>query len=269
MEELKGIILGAGYGERMRPITNFIPKPLLPVSEKTNIDIIIERMLEIRIKRIGVNVCHLKGKMKHHLETYDERIFISEEERILGTGGGIRRIAEKLNADSYLIHNGDIYTEVDLMKVIEKHKKSSYPMTMVVRPGGHDLDLVDGRVDFTGIGFTYCGVGVMSRDLAIKLQRDLISSVSDQKIRGFIYEGTWFDLGSPAGYLSCIRHTKGYIAPDADLEGTEIEGYCYVGSGVRLRKGRIKNAVILPGTVLSDGARITDGIIAPGSFINC
>jgi len=253
----------------MQPITNFIPKPLLPINEKNNLDLIIERMFEVGIKKVGVNVCHLKEMMIEHLEPYGDKIFISEEGKILGTGGGIQRIAERLKADFYLIHNGDIYAEIDFNKVIEEHKKSNYPMTVVVRSGGDDLALIEGMVDFSGTGFTYCGIGVLSRELTLKLSRDLIPSVSDQKIRGLIYEGPWFDLGSPKGYLACINHTKGYIAPDADLEGTKVEGGVYVGPGVRLRNGRIKDAAILARTILRDGEIITNAIIAKEAFINC
>ena len=142
-------------------------------------------------------------------------------------------------------------------------------MTMVVRSGGLDLDLVDGQIDLSSTGYTYCGIGIINRNLALGLKRDLIPSVFDLEISGFLYNGPYFDIGSPEGYLDCIKHTGGYISPDADLEGTEIESGCYVGSGVRLRNGRVRDAVILPGTILPDEDNIEHAIIAQRTFINC
>ncbi|RKX71126.1 hypothetical protein DRP53_02590 [candidate division WOR-3 bacterium] len=252
----------------MRPITNLLPKPLFPVGEKTNIDLIIEQMLKTGIGRIGVNLCHLREKLKSHLSPYVNKILLSEEEEILGTGGGIRRIAEKAEADCYLIHNGDVYAEVDLERLIEHHTSHQFPITLVIRAGGSDLGIRGGRVDFDGTGYTYTGIGMIDQRIALNLGRDLIPSIQDIVISGLIYDGPWFDLGSPEGYLNCIDHTRGFISPDAELTGTRIEGSCYIGARVRIRNGLIRNSVILPETTLPDGAKIENAIIAEGSFIN-
>ena len=114
------MIFAAGMGTRLKPLTDVIPKALVPVGDKPLLQIVLERLLDAGIHDVVVNVHHKAGQICNYLrllETYyDVRISISDEsEQLLETGGGIRKAHDLFDAEApILIHNVDILSNVDL-----------------------------------------------------------------------------------------------------------------------------------------------------------
>ena len=114
------MIFAAGMGTRLKPLTDVIPKALVPVGDKPLLQIVLERLLYVGIHDVVVNVHHKAGQICNYLrllETYyDVRISISDEsEQLLETGGGIRKAHDLFDAEApILIHNVDILSNVDL-----------------------------------------------------------------------------------------------------------------------------------------------------------
>lgn len=130
---MKAFILAAGYGTRLRPLTYRLPKPLICVWGKPVIAHIIDRLVEFGIDEFVLNLHHLADKIKRYLEiNYPTLRFIySFEESILDTGGGLKKASSFLN-DEFILHNGDIITDVDFNAVVSFHKKNKNDVTVVI-----------------------------------------------------------------------------------------------------------------------------------------
>src|SRR5438105_2934519 len=102
-------VLAAGKGERMRPLTNTIPKPLVPLGGKPLIDHVLDRLASAGIKRAVVNIHYLADKIEKHLaaRSVPKLTFSNERDALLDTGGGAVRALPKLGAGSFVIHNSD------------------------------------------------------------------------------------------------------------------------------------------------------------------
>ena len=116
----QAMIFAAGMGTRLKPLTDVIPKALVPVGDKPLLQIVLERLLDADIRNVVVNVHHKSAQICNYLKLlqsyYDVQISVSDEsEQLLETGGGIRKAQDLFNADApILIHNVDILSNVDL-----------------------------------------------------------------------------------------------------------------------------------------------------------
>src|SRR5512143_706242 len=116
----------AGLGERLRPITNHLPKPLLPILGRPLIDIILGRVTAVCSGRIGVNL-HYKPDMIRDWagrSPYANRITFFPEDPILGTGGALKNAEAFLASGPFLVHNSDILLDIDFTRLIETHLAS-------------------------------------------------------------------------------------------------------------------------------------------------
>ncbi|MBN1540736.1 NTP transferase domain-containing protein [candidate division KSB1 bacterium] len=118
MTPLKAIILAAGYGSRLKPLTDRVPKALVPVTGKPLLQIAIERCVRAGIRDIGINVHHHADQIHDFLRNYagtDLRLTLSSEKTILGTGGGAKKLIRSMKeAEAFLIANVDVLTDLDL-----------------------------------------------------------------------------------------------------------------------------------------------------------
>lgn len=132
---MKGFILAAGFGQRMLPITQSVPKPLLPVAGAPLIAYSIALLAKHGITDIIINVHHLAASVMAALgdgSRFGVRITYSQEAEILGTGGGLKRMHEAL-ADTFVVVNSDILIDLDLTKVLNEHRARGALATMVLR----------------------------------------------------------------------------------------------------------------------------------------
>lgn len=134
---VKGMIFAAGLGTRLKPFTLHHPKAMARVGGKPMVERVIDKMIGIGINEIVINVHHFANEIIEHVSSLnvgDAKIYISwEKETLLDTGGGILAARKWLeDADSVLIHNADILTNIDLPKLIEVHQASGSDVTLLV-----------------------------------------------------------------------------------------------------------------------------------------
>ena len=132
----KAMILAAGFGTRMKPLTDIVPKALVKVSGAPMIEPVIRRLVEYGIREIVVNTHYLSKQVEEYFAENDfgVKIFLSYEKEILGTGGGIKNAGKLLkDSDAFIVHNVDVSSEINLKELVEFHFRNSAFATLAVK----------------------------------------------------------------------------------------------------------------------------------------
>ena len=207
------MVLAAGRGERMRPLTDRTPKPLLPAAGKPLIVWHIERLAAAGIHEVVINHAHLGKQIEQALgdgKRCDLTIRYSAEGegRALETGGGIHRALPLLGERPFLVINADVWTDMDVSGLVLPEGRLAH-LVMVDNPPQHpqgDFCLTeDGSLQVTGEPrLTYSGIGVYHRDLfagcrsgAFTLAPLLRRAMVEKRVTGERYHGRWVDVGTP------------------------------------------------------------------------
>lgn len=205
------MILAAGRGQRMRPLTDHVPKPLLPLAGKPIIVHLIERLRAAGFRELVVNHAHLGSRLVAALgdgARYGVRIVYSDEgETGLETGGGIFRALPLLQSDPFVVVNGDIWTDYPFERLPRTLDGLAY-LVLVDNPAHHprgDFALEGRRVREEGKMFlTFSGIGVYARALfagcrpgRFPLAPLLRAAMRAGQVGGEHYRGRWYDLGTP------------------------------------------------------------------------
>ncbi|HWI35167.1 MAG TPA: nucleotidyltransferase family protein [Burkholderiales bacterium] len=210
---MKAMLLAAGRGERLRPLTDRIPKPLVPVAGKPLIAWHLERLAASGCREVVANVSHLGQQIVDYVgdgERFKLRVNFSREAAPLETAGGIAQALPLLGREPFLLVNGDIYCEIDFRPLLAHDLDANLAhLVLVPNPPQHvqgDFSLDGGGV----IGndgtprYTYAGVAVMSPRLVASVKRGdkaplapLLRSAAGQRlISGERFGGLWQDVGT-------------------------------------------------------------------------
>lgn len=206
---MKAMILAAGKGERMRPLTLHTPKPLLSVAGKALIEYHIDALARAGCTELVINHAWLGLQIEQALGDggqYGVRIRYSPEPEPLETGGGIFRALPLLGDDPFVVVNGDVWTDYDF-SALPRQLDGLAHLVLVDNPGHHpqgDFVLERGRVlDEGQPRFTYSGMAVLSPALfagcsagAFKLAPLLRSAMQAGRVSGEHYAGRWLDVGT-------------------------------------------------------------------------
>jgi NDP-sugar pyrophosphorylase family protein len=134
---MKAMILAAGFGTRIRPLTNSTPKALVKIQNRTLLEITIERLKSFGIDEILINVHHLAEQIFQFIKdknSFDIRIEISNEDTLLNTGGGLKKAAWFFDSDEpFIMHNVDVLSDLDISQVISFHKENGAYATLATR----------------------------------------------------------------------------------------------------------------------------------------
>lgn len=160
---MKAFILCAGLGKRLRPLTNILPKALLPVWGKSVIFHILEHLRTVGIKDIIINIHHLPHKFKMVL---GNRVHYSYEPRLLDTGGGLKKVEYFLNKGPFIMYNCDVITNVNLKRMIHFHRKNKNYITLLASRRHNPKALLvdrDGKVISIGSNgnYAFCGIHII------------------------------------------------------------------------------------------------------------
>jgi len=203
---MRAMILAAGLGSRMRPLTDHTPKPLLEVGGKPLIVWHIERLKEAGFRDIVINVAYLGQQIIDYLgdgSQYGLNIVFSDEqsEGALETAGGIVK-ALPLLSETFLVVNGDVWTDYNYVNDFELTGKSLAHLVLVENPE-HNL-----KGDFLLTGtdekYTFSGIAYYSKRLFENLSYGkaalaplLFEAIENEKITTEYYTGKWHDIGTP------------------------------------------------------------------------
>jgi MurNAc alpha-1-phosphate uridylyltransferase len=208
---MKAMILAAGRGERMRPLTDHTPKPLLKAGGKTLIEYHITSLAAAGFRDLVINHAHLGAQIEAVLgngERYGVRITWSREpDAALETGGGIFQALAWLEGDCFLVVNADIWTDYPFARLARPISGLAH-LVLVDNPPQHpqgDFALRDARVLTEGTPrLTFSGIGVYHRDLfrgsqpgRFPLAPLLRTAMGSGQVSGEYYTGAWRDIGTP------------------------------------------------------------------------
>lgn len=227
------MILAAGRGERMRPLTDTRPKPLLEVGGKPLIVWHIERLAQAGFVELVVNHAHLGTLIETYLgdgSRYGVNIRYSAEVEALETAGGIANALPLLGAAPFLVVNGDIYCDVDFSSLALQDSEAAL-LVLVDNPPQHpdgDFALQHGKVQAEGERkYTFSGIGLYRPELFAAIPRGakarlaplLRAQMTAGKVGGRHFGGRWEDVGTPERLASLDRELLEIKAPSMSCSG--------------------------------------------------
>jgi NDP-sugar pyrophosphorylase family protein len=210
------MVLAAGLGTRLRPLTDTRPKALVEIAGRTLLEITLERLRSFGIQDAIVNAHHFAGMIVDYLaanRNFGMHIEISREEDLLDTGGGLKKAAwffQDGAPEPFVLHNVDVISTIDLHRMLEYHNAHGALATLAVqdrhtsRPLSFDGDLMlQGR----GPGFAFSGIHIISPRLFPMITEDGAFSIistyvrlaaQGEKILGYRADAyQWRDVGKP------------------------------------------------------------------------
>lgn len=296
----QAFVLGAGLGTRLRPLTESLPKPLVPVWNRPLIHHALDHLVrELGIESFAVNTHHCPEAYGEAFPDGRHRgrpVLFRHEPVLLDTAGGLDNLRDWLPRDEpFVVYNGDILTDLPLAPAVEQHRRSGDLVTLVLRSHGPELrvgyDAERGKVvDLRGQlapdwphRFQFTGIYVVSPEFLGLLQAGKIESVvlplleairSGGRVGGIVLdEGAWSDLGELDSYLDALSlFARGFPrrreAEDSDLPPlSRISPWAEIAANAELdalstvgEGARVGEDAILRESVLWPGA-----IVAPGA----
>ncbi len=288
---MKAFLLAAGYGERLRPITDAMPKPLVPVMNVPAICYAVSLVKNAGITDVVCNLHYRREQITDFFQrnnNFDLNITFSIEETILGTGGGLEKCREHLEGAPFAYVNSDIISGIDLKSFIGSYGPSRCGGSLLVsKSAGPDsrVTVRDGRViNLRNLlpvdekpGHDFLGIAVLSPGIFKHLQ----SGFSDIVEHGFIdlvkrgalgcyeHSGPWHDIGSieslrraNMALLDMDENFQGMVRAATGMEPRPISPIARIG-----RNCTITRSVIGEGCVVGDGAVIDESVLLPGSVV--
>ena len=294
-------ILAAGYGTRLAPLTDYMPKALFPVVDKPALQLVIERLYSHGIRNFYINAHHharmvadfaaQRGAMFADAEVH----VVVEEREILGTAGGLGNLFRVAGEpqETILIHNGDIIEDFDIAGAYEFHKSRNAAMTMILvdNPDTNSVCTDGGKVvGFSqGDGLTYSGVAFIEPAMLASFPHDKFASLTDcikkwlgaRAVYAMAQDKFWRDFGTLAQYLELHRRilmdgesdsahagARVWISPDANVHpDAEIAGFAAIGARAIIGKCKIANCIVWQETRLSHG-EYYNAIVAPQTRVD-
>ncbi len=208
---MKAMILAAGRGERMHPLTLSKPKPLLCAAGKPLIEYCIENLVKAGFSEIVINLSHLGHLIKNYCqngERWGAQIQYSDEGPTpLETAGGIAYALHLLGPEPFLVINADIFCNYPLETLHHKSFDLAH-LVMIDNPPHHpegDFAISEGLLSHSGSEkLTFSGIGVYHPDLFIgikpeplKMRPILNQAIDNQRMSGELFQGLWMDIGTP------------------------------------------------------------------------
>lgn len=285
------MILAAGLGTRLFPMTRALPKPLVPVAGVAVIVRLLRHLRGSGICEIVINTHHLGDMLEESLgdgSSHGVCIAYSRERELLGTGGGVRRALPLLGDQTFAVFNADALFLPDLQAMLANHRASGALATLVVREdadaekyGAVGVD-EQGRVRYLlGSGmrtpnarsYMFTGTHVLEPDIASHLPESgcIVRGAyqplveSGAAIGGLVHGGTFFDLGTPARYLEANIAVVTGRAPIPEYRPSELG--VYIGQSVSVAAGCSigRGAVLCDGSALAGGVSVERCVLMPGA----
>lgn len=219
---MKAMILAAGLGQRMRPLTDHLPKPLLEVGGKPLLQYHLEALQVAGVENVIINLAYLGDKIRAFVgdgSRFGLQVEYSVEPEPLETGGALLQALPLLGTESFLLINGDVWSEFSLASLI--HRKLSLSqlghLVLVPNPDFHpagDFALADNGFlinDINTARYTFAGISLLSPEIIrsypdardkFPLGEVLRYGINQKKLTGEVFAGRWSDVGTPERLLA-------------------------------------------------------------------
>lgn len=209
---MKAMILAAGRGERLRPLTERLPKPLVPVAGRPLLLHQLEWLAAAGVRDVVINLHHLGEQIVEAVGdggAFGLRVRYSRESMLLETGGGIVQALPLLGDQTFLILNGDIYTDLPLDRLPAALAPGMLGHLVVTpRPGFRergDFEVENGRVTSRGESYVYCGIALLHPEALagrhaepFSLREVFFELLDAGRLSAQVWSGRWTDLGTMA-----------------------------------------------------------------------
>ncbi len=228
---MKAILLSAGRGARLRPLTDHTAKPLVQAAGRSLIEYHLDNLARAGIRDIVINTCWMADKIVDQLgdgSNYGVQIQYSHEIKALETAGGIARALPLLGDGFFIVISADIWCDFPLAALTIPDRGLLAHLIMVANPDHNvtgDFDLQQNtlvRGSSNAAGLTYTGIGVYHTSLFEHLRTDRVplreildSAIDNSVISGTLHQGAWFDVGTPER----LSQLESYLNSKAQVRG--------------------------------------------------
>jgi mannose-1-phosphate guanylyltransferase len=293
---LSAMVLAAGLGTRLKPLTDQRAKALVPVGDRPILGHVLEQLRAAGTTRVVVNTHYRARDVEAYAAAQRDEVLLSGEPELLGTAGGLAKASPLLGAGSVIVWNADILADVELGALVAAHARAAgtAPVvgTLLVRRLASGQGSVgwaaDGRVvrlrrESVGeeaFGGEFLGIHVVDESLRrlLPARGCLVGDVYIPALRrgarlgALVHEGTFFDVGTLHGYLAANRAWLGargassWTAKSARVAaGVALEESLVGENAIVDGEGRFERCVVWPGAVAT--APLSDTIVTLGSLV--
>jgi mannose-1-phosphate guanylyltransferase len=305
---MKAVILAGGLGTRMRPLTNQMPKPLVPLLGKPLVLHLIDALPQ-SVDTVILAVSYMRDALEDYFSMHDcgRKVILVNETTPLGTGGALRNVSQHLD-DTFLAFNGDLISSLDIGAMVRQHRKSGGVGTIatwevddpsaygviVSDPSGRVLDFQEkpkreearsrvinaGAYVFETDILEYIGKGQVS------LEREVFPRILDMGLFTNPFQGYWVDCGTLPAYLraqeTLIARSGGgqrACVGEATLSGlNQLEEVALQGAAIgpnvyasrcHIEAGAaVSDSTLLPGVKVGAGAKVKGCLLGPGAVVS-
>jgi len=292
---MKAMILAAGEGTRLKPLTDICPKALVPVANKPVIERLIAFLIRHGVEEIIVNAHHHYQKLLDYLKgdyEFGARVEVRLEKKILGTGGGIKNTQDFWDQAPFIVINGDILTDVDLEKAYDYHLKRENLLTLVLHDFPvHNKIMVDDDMNILAIergtnvsgALAFTGIQIMSPAVLELIPENQHYSIIEcykriiregRPIRGYRVTGhSWTDIGTIPDYLQANQRfvSASTVAVGAECHidaDARLAEWAVLGKGCAIERGAlVERSVLWSDVIVRQGVRVVDSVVASGIVV--
>jgi mannose-1-phosphate guanylyltransferase len=282
---MKAMILAAGFGTRLRPLSERKPKPLMPVANRPVILRNMEFLAAHGIRDIVVNTHHHSDQLSEFLRLHRPpgmRVDVRVEPRILGTGGGIKNTADFWSKDPFVVMNGDILTDIDIRRACEAHTKTRSMATLILhdRPPFNKIRVDGDRIvdipkDYGKEGLAFTGIHIMEPEILAHIPEgfsDIVDCyrhlIGSGAIIGSFVSGDhyWRDIGNLTDYVEANRELSD--GPLTLGEGSEMHpsaswmDWAVIGERCLIEeRAEISRSILWEDVRIRPGVKVTDCVV--------
>jgi mannose-1-phosphate guanylyltransferase len=292
---MQALVLAGGEGTRLRPLTNTVPKPVIPLVNRPFLTYMIEWLAGHGFTEVILSCMFLAGDIRRVLgdrEWKGTRLHYVEEPEPRGTAGAVK-FAEEVLGERFAVLNGDILTDFDISAVWRAHDELGARATLTLMevedPSAYGLVLRDPEdrvTDFIekpphappGGAFVNAGAYVLEHDVldlvagdrAVSFEREVFPALVGNGLYGFPTEGYWLDIGTPERYLEATRYLLARSL-GGDIAAGEA---CEIGADARVGPlsvlgdlCRVEDGAVIERAVLFDKAQVGRGAVVRDSVV--
>jgi mannose-1-phosphate guanylyltransferase len=300
LDMTEAFVLGAGMGTRLRPVTDDLPKPLVPIFQKPLVTFAFDHLIAGGVERLIVNTHRLPERFSEIFpdSVYrDRRILFLHEPHLLGTGGGLKNALPHFSGESVVVYSGDVLTDFELAPLLDEHARAGNEVTLALRETsfaptitlrrGRVVEISNGKgkggdYDFANVSiWTRKAADLIPENRSVSFIPTLVQAIAEgSRIGGVVVnDGRWFNIGSVRGYLDVHRSVTlenwrpAYldnavewpvaIAADACVDATvHLSGFYSIGADCRVGAGvKLTDSILWPGAQIASGSELRNCIV--------